>query len=100
MARDAVTILLISRFFFVVGLLLENTAILFWCHGSVRCKGSARMVILVLKNLYPDGLSYVLDCGLIDRFGGLDSLCPSCGCYNHSISFSARYLEYTVNIYI
>ncbi|KAJ5255846.1 hypothetical protein N7505_010997 [Penicillium chrysogenum] len=100
MARDAATTLLVSRFFFVVDSLPEDTATAFWCRGSVRCKGPARMVILALENLYPDGLSYVSDCGLIDKFGGLDSLCPSCGCYNRSISLLARHLEYTVNIYI
>ncbi|OQD97721.1 hypothetical protein PENSOL_c011G11247 [Penicillium solitum] len=95
MARDAATALLISRLFFVVGSLPENTATAFWCRGSVRCKGPARKVILALENLYPDGLSYVSDCGLIDRFGGLDSLCPLCGCYNRSISFLTRHLDYT-----
>jgi hypothetical protein len=100
MAQDAATTLLVSRLFFVVGLLPENTTTPFWCRGSVRCKGPARKVILALENLYPDGLSYVSDCGLIDDFGGLDSLCPSCGCYNRSISFLTRHLDYTVNIYI
>ncbi|OQE66362.1 hypothetical protein PENNAL_c0188G01118 [Penicillium nalgiovense] len=94
MARDAATTLLVSRFFFVVDSLPENTATPFWCRGSVRCKGPARMVILALENLYPDGLSYVSDCGLIDRFGGLDSLCPLCGCYSRSVTFLARHLEY------
>ncbi|OQE10096.1 hypothetical protein PENFLA_c094G09948 [Penicillium flavigenum] len=100
MARDAATTLLVSRFFFVVDSLPENTATPFWCRGSVRCKGPARMVILALENLYPDGLSYVSDCGLIDRFGGLDSLCPLCGCYSRSVTFLARHLEYKVNIYL
>ncbi|OQE65362.1 hypothetical protein PENNAL_c0212G04981 [Penicillium nalgiovense] len=95
MARDAATTLLVSRFFFVVDSLPEDTATAFWCRGSVRCKGPARMVILALENLYPDGLSYVSDCGLIDKFGGLDSLCPSCGCYSRSISLLAHHLEYT-----
>lgn len=100
MARDSATTLLTSRLYFVVGSLPENTATPFWCCGSVRCKGPARMVIRALENLYPDGLSYVSDCGLIDTFGGLDSLCPSCGCYNRPISFLTRHLEHTVNIYI
>lgn len=100
MARDAATALLISRLFFVVGSLPENTTTAFWCRGSVRCKGPARKVILALENLYPDRLSYVSDYGLIDGFGGLDSLCPLCGCYNRSVSFLTRHLDYTVNIYI
>ncbi|KAJ5821842.1 uncharacterized protein N7525_011126 [Penicillium rubens] len=64
------------------------------CRGSVRYKGPARIVILALENLYPNRLSYILDCGLIDRFRGLDSLCPLCGCYSRSVTFLARYLEY------
>lgn len=100
MARDAATTLLVSRFFFVIDLLPEDTATAFWCRGSIRCKGPARNVILALENLYPDGLSFVSDCGLIDKFGGLDSLCPLCGCYSRSISLLARHLESTVNIYV
>ncbi|KAJ5456073.1 uncharacterized protein N7458_004337 [Penicillium daleae] len=100
MAREAATTMLISNFFFVVGSLPENTATPFWCHGSVRCKGPARKVVLALEHLYPDGLSYVSDGGLIDRFAGLDSICPSCGCYNSPISFLTRHLDYTVNIYL
>ncbi|KAJ5517503.1 hypothetical protein N7527_009063 [Penicillium freii] len=95
MARDTATTLLVSRFFFVVDSLPEDTATAFWCRGSVRCKGPARIVILALENLYPDGLSYVSDCGLIDKFCGLDSLCPSYRCYSRSISLLARHLEYT-----
>lgn len=100
MARDAATTLLISRFFFVVGSLPENTATPFWCCGVVRCKGPAGKVITALEHLYPEGLSFFSDCGLIDDLGGLDSLCASCGCYNRSISFLTRHLDYTVNIYI
>jgi hypothetical protein len=100
MARDASTTLLISRFFFQISSLPEQTTVPFWCPGSVRCKGPARSIILALENLYPEGLSYVSDSGLIDGFGGLDSLCPSCGCYNHPISFLTRHLDYTVNVYI
>lgn len=100
MAREAATTLLISRFFFVASSLPENPAIPFWCRGLVRCKGSAQKVILALEHLYPEGLSYVSDYGLLDAFGGLDSLCPSCGCYSRSISFLARHVDDTVNIYL
>lgn len=99
-ARDAATALLISRLFFVVSSLPENTTTAFWYRGSVRCKGPAQKVILALENLYPDRLSYISDCGLIDRFRGLDSLCPLYRCYNRSVSFLTRHLDYTVNIYI
>ncbi|KAJ5265398.1 hypothetical protein N7524_006416 [Penicillium chrysogenum] len=64
------------------------------CRGLVRYKGPARIVILALENLYPNRLSYILDCGLIDRFRGLDSLCPLYRCYSRSVTFLARYLEY------
>ncbi|CAP80028.1 Pc12g04010 [Penicillium rubens Wisconsin 54-1255] len=37
---------------------------------------------------------YVSDCGLIDRFRGLDSLCLLYRCYSRSVTFLARYLEY------
>lgn len=99
MARDAATTLLVSRFFFVVDSLPENTATPFWCRGAVRCKGPAGKVITALEHLYPEGLSFVSDCGLIDDFGSLDSLCASCGCYNRSVSFLTRHLDYVVNIY-
>lgn len=72
----------------------------FWCPGSVRCKGPAREIILALENLYLEGLSYVSDGGLIDVFGGMDSLCASYGCYNHLISFLTRHFDNTVNVYM
>ena len=40
MAREAATILLASRFFFVIGDLPKNTAAPFWCRGTIRCKGA------------------------------------------------------------
>ncbi|CAG7947024.1 unnamed protein product [Penicillium salamii] len=99
-ARNAAIALLISRLFFVVSSLPENTTTAFWYRGSVRCKRPAHNMILVLENLYPDRLSYVSDYGLIDRFRGLDSLYPVCRYYNRSISFLTRHFDYTVNIYI
>lgn len=98
-ARDMVTTLLISRFFFIVDLLLENTVTPFWYCGSVYYKGPARMVILALENLYPNRLSYILDYRLIDRFRGLDSLYPLYRYYSRSVTFLACHLEYKVNIY-
>ncbi|KAJ5641200.1 hypothetical protein N7490_005200 [Penicillium lividum] len=100
MAREAATSLLVSRFFLVVDPLPEDTATPFWCHGSVHCKGLAEKVVKALEVLYPEGLSYVSDSGLIDDFGGLDSICALCGRYSRSISFLTRHLDYTVNIYI
>ena len=100
MARDAATTLLVSRFFLLVSSLPEQTSVPFWCPGVVRCKGPGREIILALEYLYPEGLSYVSDSGLIDGFGGRDSLYPSCGYYNHPISFLTRHLDYTMNIYI
>ena len=100
MAQDAATTLLISRFFFIVSSLPENTTTPFWCCGVVRYKGPASKVITALEHLYPEGLSFVSDYGLINSFRGLDSLCASYGCYNRSISFLTHHLDYTVNIYI
>ncbi|KAJ5481200.1 hypothetical protein N7475_000012 [Penicillium sp. IBT 31633x] len=63
--------------------------------GLIRYKGPARIVILALENLYPNGLSFILDYRLIDKFGGLDSLYPLYRCYSRSISLLARHLEST-----
>lgn len=54
---------------------------------------------MALEHLYPEGLSYASDCGSVDAFGGIESLCPSCGCYSHTIAFLTRYVDDTVNIY-
>ncbi|KAJ6109862.1 hypothetical protein N7486_002097 [Penicillium sp. IBT 16267x] len=100
MAREAATSLLVSRFFFTMDSLPENTTVPFWCYGSVHYKGPAQKIVKALNLLYPQGLSYVSDCGLINDIGGLDSLCVSCGRYSRSISFLTRHLDYTVNLYI
>lgn len=100
MAREAATSLLVSRFYFTMDSLPENTTMPFWCYGSVHCKGPAQKVVKALELLYPQGLSYVSDCGLIGDIGGVDSLCVLCGRYNRSISFLTRHSDHTVNIYI
>ena len=66
----------------------------------MRYKGLAREIILALEYLYLEGLSYILDSRLINRFRGLDSLYTLYSYYNYLISFLTRYLDYTVNIYI
>ncbi|KAJ6115286.1 hypothetical protein N7486_001064 [Penicillium sp. IBT 16267x] len=53
MAREAATSLLISRFFFIVDSLPENTTVPFWCYGSVHCKGPAQKIVKALESLYP-----------------------------------------------
>lgn len=100
MAREAATSLLISRFFFIVDSLPDNTTVPFWCYGSVHCKGPAQKIVKALESLYPQGLSFASDCGLIDDMGGLDSLCVLCGRYSRAISFLTHHLDHTVNIYI
>lgn len=100
MAREAATMLLASRFFFVIGDLPENTAAPFWCRGTIRCKGAAQNVTSALERLYPDGLKYVTESGPIDTFTGTTALCPSCGCYNHAISLLSRHMDQTLNVFL
>ncbi|KAE8383882.1 patatin-like phospholipase [Aspergillus bertholletiae] len=42
MAREAATALLVSRFYFVLETLPEDTVTPFWCYGAIRCKGRAK----------------------------------------------------------
>lgn len=66
----------------------------------MRYKGLARKIILALDYLYLEGLRFISDSGLIDRFGGLSSLYTLYRYYNYPISFLTRYLDYIINIYI
>ncbi|KAJ6070721.1 hypothetical protein N7467_012040 [Penicillium canescens] len=99
-AREAATTLLISRFYFELNGLPENTATPFWCRGVIRCKGSARDLIVALTRLYPDGLSYTSSSGLIDTFTGLDELCASCGSYVHPLSFLTYHIDHKVDVFL
>ena len=66
----------------------------------MRYKGLARKIILALDYLYLEGLRFISDSGLIDSFGGLNSLYTLYRRYSYSILFLTRYLDYIINIYI
>jgi hypothetical protein len=66
----------------------------------IRCKGSARDLIVALTRLYPDGLEYTSNSGLIDKFTGLDELCTSCGSYVHPLSFLTYHLYHKVDVFL
>ncbi|THC87635.1 hypothetical protein EYZ11_012916 [Aspergillus tanneri] len=51
MAREAATALLVSRFYFVLEILPEDTMAPFWCYGTIRCKGHAKQVVDALVHL-------------------------------------------------
>ncbi|CAG7958024.1 unnamed protein product [Penicillium salamii] len=99
-ARQAATTLLVSRFFFELTELPENTAAPFWCRGSIRCKGSARDVIMALTRLYPEGLTYVSGKNMVDSFHGLDDLCVSCGSYLRPLSFMVHHFNHPVDLFL
>ncbi|KAJ5110861.1 hypothetical protein N7532_001396 [Penicillium argentinense] len=100
MARDAASMLLVSRFYFVISGLPRNTATPFWCHGVIRCKGPSAEIISALDRLYPDGLDCVSDSGLIGSFPGQGGICPSCASFRHPISFLARHADHTVDVFL
>ncbi|KAJ5639160.1 Patatin-like serine hydrolase [Penicillium longicatenatum] len=98
MAREAAMMLLISRFYFVLGDLPKNTAIPFWCRGFIHCKGSAKDVIAALQRLHPDGLVFVSDCGRGDTIADLGNICSSCGCCRQPITFLVRNIDQVISI--
>jgi hypothetical protein len=100
LAREAATTLLISRFYFELTDLPEDTATPFWCRGAIRCKGSARDLIVALTRLYPDGLEYASSNGLIDSLTGIDELYKSCGSYIYPLSFLIYYIDHKVDIFL
>ncbi|PYH80588.1 phospholipase, patatin family protein [Aspergillus uvarum CBS 121591] len=100
MAREAATALLISRFFFVMCTLPEDTTSPFWCWGVIRCKGPAKQIVESLEQLYPQGLTFTTDLEVIGQFEGLGELCLDCGRYCRPITFLSHHLDKTVNIYL
>ncbi|CAG8428380.1 unnamed protein product [Penicillium salamii] len=70
------------------------------CRGSIRCKGSARDVIMALIRLYPEGLTYVSGKNMVDSFHGLDDLYESCGSYLRPLSFIVYYFNHPVNLFL
>ncbi|QQK44167.1 Patatin-like serine hydrolase, putative [Penicillium digitatum] len=99
-ARDAATTLLVSRFYFELKELPQNTVAPFWCRGFVRCKGSARDLIAALNRLYPEGLTYVSGNNVVEDFNGVDELCGSCGSYIRPLSFLAHHIDHPVDLFL
>lgn len=99
-ARDAATMLLVSRFYFVISQLPDNNIAPFWCRGVIRCKGQAQNVVSALSRLYPDGLEIFSDCGPIRTFDGPAGICSSCGCYNRTISLLSRYIDQPLDVFV
>lgn len=100
MARDAATMLLVSRLYFEIGSLPCDTATPFWCRGILRCRGLARDVTTALDSLYPGRLDICSDAGLIGAFVGAGGICSSCGQFNHPVSFLARHFDHVVDLYL
>ena len=98
-AREAAAMLLASRFFFVITSLPNAPAGSFWCHGVVRCRGSARDVVRALESLFPEGLHFASDSGVLSNFEGQAEICQ-CGLYSHPVSFQASHVGYPVNLYL
>ncbi|KAJ5981123.1 hypothetical protein N7481_008421 [Penicillium waksmanii] len=100
MARDAATMLLVSRLYFEIGSLPHDTATPFWCRGTLRCRGMARDITNALDNLYPGQLDLFSDAGLIGSFVGTGGICSSCRHFNHPVSFLARHIDHAVDLYL
>ncbi|GMF77642.1 unnamed protein product [Aspergillus oryzae] len=100
MAREAATALLVSRFYFVLETLPEDTVTPFWCYGTIRCKGRAKQVVDTLGHLHPQGLDYITDSETIGPLKGLSELCSACGRYCRPVSFLVAHPDKVVNIYL
>ncbi|KAJ6166459.1 Patatin-like serine hydrolase [Penicillium chermesinum] len=100
MAREAATMLLVSRFYFIICGLPEDTTAPFWCCGMIRCKGPAQSIIEALEHLYPDGTRWMSDYGLLENFQGQSGICPSCGGYSQEIRILARHEDHEINIFL
>ncbi|KAJ5475413.1 hypothetical protein N7539_007700 [Penicillium diatomitis] len=100
MVREAVSTLLVSRFFFLIQSVPEQATCPFWCYGTVRCKGPAREIITALERLHPDGLQYTSQDGYVERFNGVRSICDTCGCYYQPMSFLVPHLDQRVEVFI
>ncbi|CAG7978423.1 unnamed protein product [Penicillium olsonii] len=99
-ARDAATTLLVSRFYFELKELPQNTTGPFWCRGLIRCKGSAKDLIFALTRLYPEGLTYVSGNNVVDDFNGFDELCESCGSYLRPLSFLVPHINHPADLFL
>lgn len=98
LARDAACSLLISRFYFELLELPPTDSSPFWCHGMIRCKGSAKDVIDALCRLYPHGLDLAADSGRIGHFGGLEDICSECKCFAKPLVFLVRHAKNKIHL--
>ncbi|KAL4860433.1 hypothetical protein BDV12DRAFT_205068 [Aspergillus spectabilis] len=100
MAREAATALLVSRFFFMLDRLPEDTVNPFWCHGTIHCRGHASSVVAQLQELYPDGLLFTTDTERIGSLVGGKQICGSCGQYRQQVSFIMAHSGIEMNIHL
>jgi hypothetical protein len=71
----------------------------FWCHGTIRCKGSAGAILAALEHLVPNQLEFVTD---LHRLGPVipeRDICPSCNRFCWPVSLLCKDAQHTLQIY-
>ncbi|EED20944.1 conserved hypothetical protein [Talaromyces stipitatus ATCC 10500] len=100
MAKDAALDLLTARFFFELDACPSVDQSPFRLYGTIRCKGSARLLVAAMERLAPHPLEFVTD---QHRLGWLvpdRDICPSCNRFCWPVSLLCRNSDQLLHIYI
>jgi hypothetical protein len=100
MAKDAALDLLTARFFFELDACPSDNHSPFRLYGTIRCKGSARLLVAAMERLVPHPLEFVTD---QHRLGWLvpdRDICPSCNRFCWPVSLLCRNRDQLLHIYI
>lgn len=102
LAKEAAIGLLVARFFFTLDGDFEKPVIGLdlWYHGTIRCKGPAMAVVEALRRLSLENVDFVTDSETLGAFGGVQDICPACGRYSKTVSFTLRHPGEIMNIYM
>jgi hypothetical protein len=100
LAREAAADLLTARFHMVLQEPPAHRRFPLRCHGIMRCKAPIRPLLSTLEALMGTSLTLAIDHqGLGPPLSERD-ICPACGRFYRPVSFLARSLDQTINIYL
>lgn len=95
---EAATALLFSSFYFELDYPLAYDSGVYYCQGSIYCRGNCRLVLDALSKLCPSKLEFITDKEVLSECRRHDDICHVCHRYRKCVSFTVRHPEDIVTI--
>ncbi|GFF57578.1 FabD/lysophospholipase-like protein [Aspergillus udagawae] len=88
---DAATALLLSNFYFILDRPIRYDLGVYYCEGSIRCRGDSYQVADTLTELYGSQIEFVMEAEVLSRCELGQDICSVCHRYRKNVSFTVRH---------